>query len=252
MRRIAHARSVVLAFGIWGLIANAADASEAWPITPLNPANGGVYGITPPTADGRVGAVATEIQSPVQLPSGTQTVMEITAENVQGQDGTLADDKQVSIGILYVRDSDPSRWYGQVSAGAFQRPGTYYFQYSALVHDRYDDGKVYCSSIPPGSDGLCTYASPVFTFAIRAPTPSATSPAVDDEPQYRLGYYTALTKVKSYVKRRFKGRRIRATCSRNDPSQFACRVRYVRKGRTRRVRIKVYRDAIGLHYSVKR
>lgn len=250
MQRTARHRVIVLALGVWAVVPSQAAGSEPWPIAPLNPVNGGVYGITPPTADGRVGAVATEIQSPVQLPSGTQAVMEITAENVPGQDGTLADDKRVSIGTLYVRDSDPSRWVGQVSAGAFQHPGTYYFQYSALVHDRYDDGKTYCASIPPGTGGLCTYASPVFTFRIQAPSAPPPNPVANREPQYRLGHYTAVTRVKSYVVRRLKGRRVRAACTRDDVTQFTCRVRYVRKGRTRRATIEVYRDAIGLHYSI--
>lgn len=252
MRRIATRVAAVIACiaCAMGVTSSIAIANEPWAITPVDPVNGGLFGITAPTVDGRVGSVAAEFQSPMRLPAGTQAVMEVTAENVSGQDGTLADDKLVSLGTLYARDSDPSRFAGQVSAGAFQHPGTYYFQYRALVHDRFDDGQTWCSTVPSGSGGLCLYVSPVFTFSIQAqaPTPPSITAPTATTRTFRLTRSAAVANVRAYVVRRLKGRRVKAACTRDDASQFTCRVRYIRKNKTRRATIEIYRDEDGLNY----
>lgn len=254
-----NARRLILAAAVAGLfvaLPGVASANEAWPVTPLKPANGGVYGITPPTADGRVGSVGAELQTPLRFPPGTHAVIEVNAENVTGQDGTLADDKNVSFGLLYPRDSDPSLWAGTVSAGAFRQPGTYYFQFHANVADYYNDGAQWCPALAPTASGLCLFVSPVFTFTIQAPPapvvappppPAATAPRAPVT--YSLSRYGAVTGVTKYVKRRLKGRQVKATCTRDDVDAFDCRVRYRRAGKRRSARIEVLRDASGLHYT---
>jgi hypothetical protein len=76
--------------------------------------------------------------------------------------------------------------------------------------------------------------------AVPTPTPTASV--------FRLTHYTAVTKVKAYVVRQLKGRRVKATCTRDDASQFTCRVRYVRRNKVRRITIEVYRAENGLNY----
>jgi hypothetical protein len=98
--------------------------------------------------------MAVEFSTAQAFPPSTEAVMEINTEPTPGQDGTLADDKRASLGVLYPRDSDPSKWYGSASAGAFLYPGTYYFQVSALVLDSPGDGVQWCSTVPAGSFGI--------------------------------------------------------------------------------------------------
>jgi hypothetical protein len=232
-----------------------AGANEPWAVTPVMPANGATFSPSSPTPDGRVGAVGGEMTSPVRLPAGTQTRVEITAENVPGQDGTLADDKVVSLGVLYARDSDPLQWTGSISAGAFLRPGTYYLQFSASVLDSYNDDVTYCSNVTPGSVGLCLYVSPVFTFTIAAPpaatptpTPNAGTPERDATPNLRLSRAQAASGVKRWVARRYHGKRLTATRSRMEAARFNCRVRYVRAGARREIFVEARRTESGLRY----
>lgn len=241
------ARGRVFAAAVCGVLlmgsqSGAARANVPWDVTPITPANGGVYGLSSPTPDGKVGAVAAEFASSVAFPAATaglfgspaQAVMEVSPEQTLGQDGTLADDKLVSFGVLYARDSDPSRFAGSVSAGAFLYPGTYYFQYSTNVPNQLPE----------------RYLSPIFSFTVVAPTPpqpatTPTSPTVPSSPSYRLSRRRAISKAKRYVGRRLKGKRARASCSRLNASRLECRVRYARGKRKSAVTVAVYRDSGG-------
>lgn len=117
------------------------------------------------------------------MPLSTYAVIEINTEPTPGQDGTLADDKRAWLGLLYPRDSDPSRWYGSARAGAFLYPDTYYFQVSASVLDSFDDGVQWCSNVPPGSTASCKYVSPIFTMTVVAPPPLVVPPVVAPVPK---------------------------------------------------------------------
>jgi hypothetical protein len=228
------------------LLITAADAAanEPWNVTPLTPANGGRYTKSNPTPDGKVGSVAVEFASDRALPPSTYATIEINTEPTPGQDGTLADDKRASFGLLYPRDSDPSRWYGSASAGAFLYPGTYYFQVSASVLDSSDDGAQWCSTVPPGSFGSCRYVSPVFTMTVLAPPPLMVPPSVAPSvkpPAPTLRLAVAKAKAISYARKTWRGTKIKASCGRIDAQSFTCTVRYTRRKKTRRVELDVYR-----------
>ncbi len=238
IERVSVFPRVVLVVVLLALVPSGASASEPWSITPINPTDGGSYGVTGPLE-----RWTAEVRSPVLLGSGTQAIMGVAVENVAGQDGTLADDKVVAGGSLFQRDSDRYRFAGEVNVGAFRQPGTYYFQYHARVRQVFG-GTSYCSAVPPGTEGSCLYVSPVFSLTVKA----AGAPALPAATEARLGRYTAVAKVKSYVVRRLKGRRVRATCLRDDAAQFTCRVRYARAGKNRRAVVEISRDARGFHY----
>jgi hypothetical protein len=244
-------RKKVLGAALMVLLITATDAAanEPWSVTPLTPADGGRYTKSSPTPDGKVGSVAVEFSTAQALPPSTQAIIEINTEPTPGQDGTLADDKRASFGVLYPRDSDPSKWYGSASAGAFLYPGTYYFQVSALVLDRFDDGVQWCPTVPAGSSGLCTYLSPVFTMTVLAPPPIA-PPAVTPTPKPSAPTLTlaaARVKAISYARKTWKGTKIKASCARLAAASFRCTVRYTRKKKARRVKVDVYRQGSRLY-----
>ncbi len=226
----------------------AAGALESWQVTPLSPANGATYPLRTPSTGAPVFEV--EMQTPQALGATDQAAIEFSREPTLGQDGTLADDKQINLGTARKRDSDPTKWWGTASVIPFLSPGTYYFQWRVLTQDRYDDGVQTCSNVAPGQTGLCTYASPVFSFTVAAPTPvppPAPAPASSD-PASRpvtdaLSHRSAVSAARRYAQRRLHGTQVKVACSREDESAFICRVRYRRKGRVKRVSVTVYRDS---------
>jgi hypothetical protein len=236
--------ATLVAFAVTPSAASAAN--EPWAVTPISPADGSAFTVSP-TANG----VTVEIRSPNLFPAGTRAEVEFSTETTLGQNGTLADDKRVGYGLAAPRDSDPYQMGGPVSTLAFRYPGTYYVQYNAYVTDYAYDGQVWCPSIVPGGIGNCLFVSPVFSFRVVAPSPTtpprpppATSTSTSD---WSLSRQTAVNKVRNHVARYLKGRQIKITCRRDDRAMLTCRARYVRKGKVRRKTIGVWRDSTGVH-----
>lgn len=158
------------------LVGATSASAVDWPVAPLTPVNGGVY-----STDTSNTSFAAELQAPTAVSGGTQTVIELASEPTLGQDGTLANDKQIGFGLLYKRDSDPTKWFGSYSTLLYRTPGTYYFQYSVLVLQSISDTSQSCPGVPIGNPALCTYISPVMSFQVVAPPQPACSDGVDND-----------------------------------------------------------------------
>jgi Excalibur calcium-binding domain len=153
---------------------SATAATVPWDVRPIEPHDGGVYVVDAETTE-----FATEFQAPTVVTGGSQAVIEVSRESTLGQDGTLAVDTLTSgYGLLYKRDSDPTRWFGSFSSTAFSEPGSYYFQYSLSVLQLSSDPVQSCPDIPLGSFGLCSYASRVMAFQVVRP---ACSDGIDND-----------------------------------------------------------------------
>jgi hypothetical protein len=192
------------AFGLLGPSANALGVD--WQVVSLVPKDGGNY-----VTDTVNTTFGTEFQTPIILPAG-QVTMEVAAGRTLGQDGTLADEKRVGLGLLSRGDSDPSKWSGSFTTQAFGVPVR----------------TTSSTAIPPSSR-----PARLHTAARRwAPL----SPARTSHPvmSFHVGYltpYSSLTvaaakaKALSVVRARFHARNPKVDwCRRMNPNKIRCRV----------------------------
>jgi hypothetical protein len=138
-------------------LACTALASEPLPIASLSPANGSTQ-----TLGYRV---PFELVSPSSKLSAVE--VEVSTQNIPGQDGTLADDFQKDLIFLTKSDAYPTTYRGTSTGyggGWESTPGTYYWQVSASEY----------STEPPFA--VHKYLSPVFTITIGTPPPVAKPP----------------------------------------------------------------------------
>lgn len=100
--------------------------------------------------------------------------IEITNQDVKGQDGTLADDAQYQVGrgSVYAGDADPSMYTGSVRSNFPCVPGTYYFQFTADTQLGADCGVAQ----EPGTIAVCNFRSDVFSFSVVVPPPPPPAP----------------------------------------------------------------------------
>jgi hypothetical protein len=242
----------------------AADEVVPWPVAPMAPANGGTYQQQFRAPGEKVGSAPVEVQSPAAFPTGRQAVIEVSAETTLGQDGTLADDKIVSLGTAYPRDSDPSKFYGTMSAGALLRPGTYYFQWSLRHLDFSYQTTGNCPGWTPGASASCRFVSPIFTFTIvappPAPAPAASPPArapssqvtgSDDSGEQELERSEAVSEARDWLRSRYrswrKGTKRSVTCRATDYAwqrRCAATWRYKRKQYRITLIIQEYTDSL--------
>jgi hypothetical protein len=192
------------AFGLLGPSANALGVD--WQVVSLVPKDGGNY-----VTDTVNTTFGTEFQTPIILPAG-QVTMEVAAGRTLGQDGTLADEKRVGLGLLSRGDSDPSKWSGSFTTQAFGVPGTYYFQYSYTAVQ--SSGTVAYCGAPLGTTVSCTYITPVMSFHVGYLTPYSS-----------LTVAAAKAKALSVVRARFHARNPKVDwCRRMNPNKIRCRV----------------------------
>jgi hypothetical protein len=146
------------------LASSAPAQATTYPTAPI-----AVAAMTP--ADG---SVITTTSLPFQasittsgFPTGTigTVIVEITTQNVAGQDGSLADDNRVGFWLFGRSDANPAIYSGLMNTGPFwaSTPGTYYWQASTLYADP--------------TLGLETLLSPVFTIVVAAPPPPPAPPS---------------------------------------------------------------------------
>jgi hypothetical protein len=105
--------------------------------------------------------------------------LEVATRNVQGQDGTLADDFRVSYDMAYPSDAYPTQYKSRTrtSSAWLGVPGTYYWQF----HLDYYNTSSGCSP--------CAYVTPVRSITITAkptagPSPAPSPPGNGPAPQY--------------------------------------------------------------------
>lgn len=202
-------RLATVALVLGALLAGAPSALAApFPVvpiaaTPVYPANGATY-------------TANTIRIPFSArwaapPHTSSLFVDVDNQNILGQDGTLADDAQYRVGggSLTPGDADPSTWTG-TATGSFTTPGTYYFQFHTTAANN-DCG-------PEG--GICTLASPVYSFKIAAPAPATPSASFT----WRVSDAKAIVPRALRQATRRTPRALRRTCSRIDNAAFDCRV----------------------------
>ena len=191
----------VVALGVPG--SALADAFTAQLIVPVD---GTTYSVSGP------GRFAAEFQTNPQIPPGiTQFIVEVNSEPTLGQDGTLANDLRKGFGVMYRRDSDPTKWAGSFTMFGGMPAGTYYFQYSGLNHQNFYDTFQSCATFPVGSDVLCIYASQIMSFTAvdAAATPAPTQPFY-----LRLSLQQAKTKAINFTRIRYGAKRQIVACKR--------------------------------------
>ncbi len=159
-----------------GVLASGSSAAEPLPVSSTSPANGATIPL--PT-----GPVPFEVVVPVTHPYSMS--VEVSTQNIPGQDGSLADDYRKDFFSLFKSDAYPTIYRGQseyVAGGNWwsSTPGTYYWQ----VHAYYSDGEA-----PYFHD----YLSPVYTLVI---APAAAPPSVAESPP---GTIAPLTLSESYA-----------------------------------------------------
>jgi|GEM_PF-5003165 len=213
-------RAALLASLVGGLAypAAAAAATVSIDVAPVSPANGGAYAAT-----NAYGVAFTARWAPAQTSvSGGPLFVEVTNQDITGQDGTLANDAQyrVGSGSLSHGDADPTLWTGTVSGSFISTPGTYFFQYYAFGANS-DCG-------PAG--GICTLASPVFSFSTQAlPQPPPAHAPPPAPPPTQQAFVWSNTDAKTVVRRVIKRETHRSplnlhrSCSRLSRVRFRCR-----------------------------
>jgi hypothetical protein len=229
------------------VLPTSAVAANDLAATPVAPAPDATY--APSTSGTNVLAeFKTSIANAFNQLTSAQAAIEISNQPTLGQDGSLADDLRLSRGILQRRDSDPTSWYGSVSAGSWATtPGIYYFQYALTV---YDAGvSLHSDQYPPSCPNQtysCVYTSPIYTLTIATPRPATPPPTttISDTVTSSVSLATALTKAKSYVKSHYKARRPSGVCRRVSRTHVICRVAW-RNAKHKRVTrtIEVERDS---------
>lgn len=176
-------------------------------VTPLAPADGGSY-----TQSDPANGYATVSFSALWSSSRATTLfVEVDNQNVQGQDGTLANDPQYHVGqgSLSRGDADPTRWTGNVSGTFPTTPGTYYFQYYTYGANEE------CGT--PG--GTCILASRVFTIR-------TAGKAVEQPPSWSLA--NAIANIRPVIRHATSHTPsgLRRACSRQTSQSFSCHVNW--------------------------
>jgi hypothetical protein len=82
---------------------------------------------------------------------------------------------------------------------------------------------------------------------VSAPTPVVVA-AHPAQTTYVLTRAAAISRVKTYLRRRYRATRIGVTCRRSSPSRLRCRAGYGRRVR-RSVSVEAYRNRSGVHVS---
>lgn len=145
-----------------GVLTAPSLAAEPLPVTSVSPADGATIPLPS-------GPVPFELVSP--SPERLWNVnVEVSTQNIPGQDGSLADDFKKDFFSLFQSDAYPTIYRGQsgyVGGGYWwdSTPGTYYWQ-------------IHATTMSP----LAEYLSPVYTLTITAPAPPPTSPAPPQTP----------------------------------------------------------------------
>ena len=201
---------VLLLAALLAALASPAASAAAVPmdVVPVNPVNGGVFA-TGNAVTASVGARWTPASAhPREL------YLEITNQNILGQDGTLANDFQYMAGgaALYKSDADPSSWTGQTAALFLLRPGTYYFQFHAIGTSQE------CGT----ADAGCTLASRVFSFRTAAPQASPPPVAAPSVTKWKVADATSeVRRVIRHATKRSPSNLHRA-CSRVSSLRMRC------------------------------
>lgn len=208
-RMLMSMRAALLAFLMIGTLAPASAASAAIvpiDVVPVSPANGGVYRAT----NAYTVAFTARWARPQPSPTGNSLFVEVTNQNIAGQDGTLADDQQYRVGggSLDRGDADPTTWTGNVTGSFPSTPGRYFFQFYAFG--------VNADCGPAG--GVCTLASPVFSFSTQ---PAAPPP----QPQIVWKLADAQSEVRRVIRHETKRSpsNLRRSCARVSSLRFSCR-----------------------------
>jgi hypothetical protein len=150
--------SIVLLFALGSASAQAAGENQTLAVSSASPVSGAT--VAP-------GPVAFSVTTSV--PQGTSLSIEVSTQNVPGQDGTLADDFKKETVFLHQSDAYPGTFSGEALyvAGGYwwdSTPGTYYWQVSGTYFEF------------SGEFRTIHYISPVYTLTIAPPPPMFTNP----------------------------------------------------------------------------
>jgi hypothetical protein len=236
-------RRIALVGLLLGLLVPAAQASAdptlPWDIAVTTPASGGTFApaLTP---------IAFEFKSSITGMSNVS--VEVSTQNVPGQDGTLADDFQTDFFLGYQSDAYPGTYRAASHGGAVRWwlnvPGTYYWQVkgscymgcSAQTQTLINNDPNYAVK------NNTPYMSPVFTYTVATPVPVAapqpkaptvTGPAAPQGKVYFLPLDVAGRRAKSYAVSHYHARKPTASCQRRFRSTVVCSVRWRAKGKRR-------------------
>ena len=204
---------LILVIGMFAYPAAASAAVVPIEVVPVSPANGGVYA----TSNDTMATVAARWTPASTHPR--ELYVEITNQNILGQDGTLANDFQYLAGsaTLYRGDADPSSWTGSTPALFLRQPGTYFFQFQAVGTSQE------CGTTNAG----CTLASPVFSFRTEALRPSPAAQPAPAPPSEAFVWKVADARVavrrviKHMTRRTPSG--LSRSCSRTSKVRVRCR-----------------------------
>ncbi len=146
-------------------------------------------------------------------------VLEVSRQNIPGQDGTLADDFRVDYELLYRSDAYPTQFRARTSPASpwLAQPGTYYWQAS---YSNYTTG---CNP--------CVYVTPVRSIQITPrpqppqPQPVPTVPTQQPSPDLMMRTSDAQYYVRTMIRRKTgrSPRGLRYRCARLTSRSFRCR-----------------------------
>lgn len=200
--RIAFTVACALALSLFA--APIASATDYWlSENGVDPANGAVFSATD------LGPYWPDFIVDSQVPGLSSPRIEISTSNIEGQDGSLAEDFVVQT-LYSVSESDaypgayvaasPYSYHTQMQPdySFITTPGTYYWQ---LVGTIYENSP--CCSVD-------TYFSQIYSFTVTAPLPPppAPNPTVQPNAAYYVDAGQAPSYIKRLIRRRYRGTRI--------------------------------------------
>jgi hypothetical protein len=246
-------RTVVAAIAAVFLFPSAqslAAETKPWDVTPTSPASGGTYRAV-------AAPISFEFTSSIK---GMRTMaIEVSTQNVPGQDGTLANDFQVDFFLPFESDAYPGT-YRAVSHGGPANwwtnvPGTYFWQVTGTCYTGCSATTTTLIDNNPNYPvtNLDSYRSPVFTYTVGTPPPQPVVPAVPlpsptQTPaarRYVLYLDVAARRAKAYAVKHNHAKKPTARCRKVSSGNAVCTVKWKSRGKRRSLSVDVIYDESG-------
>jgi hypothetical protein len=214
---------VVALFSLLALPSLASASFTPMPVTAVLPANGS-------TLASASGARPFEVDLSSIVPItaiGRTMYVEVSTQNVPGQDGSLADDYNVDFFALYQSDATPSAYRGTADTNLWATPGVYYWQ-----------AKIDYLDLSTSPYTAVDWLSPVYVIVVPvppAPVPVAAVPVVtplaptydDSADTYRMTLADLANDVPGTIAHHARGaRNVTRSCTRVTAQTFRCSVNW--------------------------
>jgi hypothetical protein len=159
--------------------------------------------------------------------SGRTMYVEVSTQNVPGQDGSLASDYNVDFFALYQSDATPSAYRGTANTNLWATPGVYYWQ-----------AKIDYLDLATSPYTAVDWLSPVYVIVVPvppAPVPVAAAPVVtplaptydDSAASYRMTLADLANDVPGTIAQHARGaRNLKRSCTRVTTQTFRCSVNW--------------------------